>query len=761
MLVRTSWMRPLVVVTTAVYAVVLAWSLSYLPGRATIDKSPGWVGSPRAPQVVAAVDAKGPAAGKLQLGDRIVALDAETDFAGLFTPGMRLDDYAPGSRYVLTVERGGRQVPVALTVPARQDRSRLPFLGAYLLGSLGFVACALLMGWKRPEDGTAQLGWLACLLTAFFYIEFCFEVFPGWSTPVVAWAAGMVHPWHLFAVYCFIASFQALGQPSPKWSWFRWALVPLCVASWLEGFVFEGSPFMRTFGTAAPGWLLSGLGSMSAVRVVLIPLGIIAVMVRNYRACTSAADRRRIEILAGSIAGCLLIVALSTTFERMWADPGLWVLMLGNLAPVLIPLCFCYAVMAHQVLDIRLILRRRLQYLFARQVLRVLVLLPLLAIVVLALRHPNAPIRSMMNLTGLGLLVSIALCLEFRDKIQGALDRWFLREQIDRERLMRRLLVEIAAAESFAAVVALVSTRLKAIYAAEFVRIQERTERASADPGGDVAMALPFHGSNGKTVGWLALGPRLSDERYAPADQELLQLIASQVGLVREMLHVLAHATEVNDAVLEERARIARELHDTAEQGFAGISLYLAAAGRSMQASPEQAGEYLQAARELAKTSARETRESVRELRGAAAAGAGTPLEGRLRALAERFPARFAESSERTPEVVLDLPVGVCTLVSDEVGWHLARVAEEAVTNACKHAAATRIQVRLRSDGQRLELTVRDNGSGFDPAHATDDGFGLRGMRERMHHVQGTVAIASSPGSGTEVYALVPVALAS
>jgi len=753
MLVKPSHMRRLVVIGAAIYLIVLVWAITYLPERLSIDKSPGWSGSSTVPEEVVSVDPQGEAAGKLQVGDKILALDNDHQFSVAFGPTSKLREYAPGAPYTLTILRHGQLARVTLVVPARASRPPVSFLVAYFAGSAGFLACGIILGWKRPDDRTAQLGWLACTLTAFFYIHFLFWLFTSWSEPPVFWFIGLVDPGHLFVTYCFIASFGASGPESRGWRRLRAALGILCIAPYIHRFPRKNSPFEAFFDAVTPHWILSCLAVLGSAAIISLAAAMVAVLIRNYRAATSAIDRRRLEIVAGAIVGTLVILSVSTTIQAIYG--GTLPLTLGNLAPLPIPICFCYAVVAHQVLDIRLVVRRGLQYLLARQVLRILGLLPLIAIVVMALRHPDAPMRSAFNLTGLGLIFLVALGLEFRDKIQLSVDRWFLRERFDREKLIRALLAEIASAESFPHVAALVDTRLRSIYSAEFVDIRDTEESIDLSPAGGISLA--FTGPGGDTAGWLVLGPRRSDEPYAPADVELIDLVASQVGLMRHMFLVSARAADVTYAVQEERTRIAQELHDTVEQGFAGISLYLAAAGRSMQDSPGQASAYLEAARKLAKTSAKETRDSVRGIRSSDLATGGNLLEARLRRIAERF---MGESTD-APRVALDLPPGICELASDDAGWHLARVAEEAVTNACKHASANEIQIGVHTDGRLLKLTIKDDGAGFEPRHTSKSGFGLQGMRERMGHVLGAVEIISSPGHGTEVRALVPIATVS
>ena len=91
---------------------------------------------------------------------------------------------------------------------------------------------------------------------------------------------------------------------------------------------------------------------------------------------------------------------------------------------------------------------------------------------------------------------------------------------------------------------------------------------------------------------------------------------------------------------------------------------------------------------------------------------------------------------------------------------NLLRIGQEAITNAVRHARAERIEISLEFDSNLVRLTVRDNGSGFDPqdrASAADGHFGLVGMRERAQQIGGRLTVSSTPGAGTEVSAEVPV----
>jgi len=736
-------MRKLVILGAAIYVAALAFAVPAIWQRGAERRVIGWnCSKPGESARVTFVEPSGPAAGLLQVGDRILAVDGETRFAGLYLPTIAISNDAPGTRYHMRVERQGQIRDVDLRILTQPEPGVWPFVWAFLFGSATFLAIAVLMGWNRPGLVTAQWGWLACELTALVYIGLAWSA-PGnldWPLSIESALLAAIGEWHILAVYCFLAAFPFPRPETSPWRIIRLVITALCAAGGIFSAGYAAASILSSYGylrvwTAIPLWWFRVHSLQNSVFLSAFTAAAAAVIVRNYRHSPIRADRRRIEIVAGSVLICVLLDNIATVYANL--RPGAdFIRPLANLAPLPIPVCFYYAVVKHQVLDIRVVVRRGLQYLLAKQALRALTLLPLAAIVFRAAMNPHAPMGSMMNLGGIALIVMAGLCMEFRERILGAVDRWFFHESIDSARLLRRLLAEIARLGSYEEIVETVELRLMEILAPNWVKITDASSPAPR-PGLCVAILGPA----GKIEGRLLLGPKKSAEPYTVSESELLELIAAQIGLVRENLLL---AAERFDAVLSERTRIARELHDTVSQGFAGISIYLDAARIAMTASPAKVGEYLEAARTLAKASIQETRDSVRGLR---APGEDSSLEKRLRALADRPAAG--------PAVSVEMQVGAGSLASADAGWHLARVAEEAVTNAFKHSRATQIRVNLSAEGPNLVLRVRDDGEGFDPATVNSRGHGLLGMRERMGQLRGSVEIVSAPGQGTEVRAAV------
>jgi signal transduction histidine kinase len=230
----------------------------------------------------------------------------------------------------------------------------------------------------------------------------------------------------------------------------------------------------------------------------------------------------------------------------------------------------------------------------------------------------------------------------------------------------------------------------------------------------------------------------------------LIALIASGAGLWVWMIakeHRLAR--EQYRAILAERVRLARELHDTLEQGLAGIKLQLEAVAGSLEGSPETARRALEVAGEMLRYSMEEARRSVMDLRSQALEDRDLP--GALAELARQMTAG-------TPLAASVRVTGAPRALDASQEHHLLRIGLEAVTNAVKHAGATRVEIELAYDGQATRLVVSDDGGGFPSATGGVAGehFGLRGIRERVDKLGGSLRLDQRPEGGTRLAVTVP-----
>ncbi|WP_456831121.1 sensor histidine kinase [Deinococcus sp. UYEF24] len=219
----------------------------------------------------------------------------------------------------------------------------------------------------------------------------------------------------------------------------------------------------------------------------------------------------------------------------------------------------------------------------------------------------------------------------------------------------------------------------------------------------------------------------------------VLQLRAANLQLSAQA----AQAEEL--AVLRERERMARELHDTLGHALTTITVQLEAAELSLERRPDKVRTLLSQSRELSRAATSELRLSLSDLRSE-----------RNQSLQERFGA--LAQPDGVPAVELDL---TDVQLSPQQEQALVRIAGEAVQNARRHARARQIRVELCQTSQDTRLSVSDDGQGFDPQRPAAPGhYGLNGMRERLVLLGGHLEIHSAPGEGTRVVARLPRALA-
>ena len=237
----------------------------------------------------------------------------------------------------------------------------------------------------------------------------------------------------------------------------------------------------------------------------------------------------------------------------------------------------------------------------------------------------------------------------------------------------------------------------------------------------------------------------------AEANHRLEDTMAENTGLHAQLLSQAREA-----GVLEERQRLAREIHDTLAQGLTGIITQLEAAQQARHRPaadghlPDWERRVSNAAR-LARDSLSEARRSVRALRPVALEN-NTKLPEALAEVADRWSA-----DSGVPATVTT--TGTARGLHPEVEVTLLRAAQEALANVAKHAAASRVGLTLSYMDDVVTLDVRDDGAGFRPpvpGARTAGGFGLTAMRQRVTRLAGHLEIESEPGGGTAVSARVP-----
>jgi signal transduction histidine kinase len=240
------------------------------------------------------------------------------------------------------------------------------------------------------------------------------------------------------------------------------------------------------------------------------------------------------------------------------------------------------------------------------------------------------------------------------------------------------------------------------------------------------------------------------ERHFDPEEIEIARALATQASLAVQLTRLAKTARQ--SALLEERNRLAGEIHDSLAQFFAGISLQLFAAQEAI-AKVDESYNYVERAYDLAQDGLGEARRSVLSLRSDVIEESG--LTKALRMLADRsnISGRLRCSFRATTLLADDLP--------HQVQQHLLRIAQEAISNAIRHANPTFLNVLLQSNSTELILEIDDNGTGIDTAGlGCSEGFGLGNMRERAKQLGAELDIRTAPGRGTSVIVRLPSSVA-
>ena len=234
----------------------------------------------------------------------------------------------------------------------------------------------------------------------------------------------------------------------------------------------------------------------------------------------------------------------------------------------------------------------------------------------------------------------------------------------------------------------------------------------------------------------------------SPEDLQLLYTIGDLLSIAVERARLFARSAQLG--AVEERNRLAREIHDTLAQGLTATALQLESADALLDAgpAPEKAHEPLRRALFLTRSNLEEARRSVLDLRAA-------PLEGR--SLTEALAALVNGWEAQTDVSTRYMTVNGGRPLPPRVEVALYRICQETLANVARHAEATRVTVRLVASPERVQLIVEDDGRGFDAAEVSGDRHGLVGMNERARMLSGTLEVKSSPGAGTRVEVMVPL----
>lgn len=207
------------------------------------------------------------------------------------------------------------------------------------------------------------------------------------------------------------------------------------------------------------------------------------------------------------------------------------------------------------------------------------------------------------------------------------------------------------------------------------------------------------------------------------------------------------YALQIEDlAALQERNRIAREIHDSVGHALTALNIQLQTTAKLWPIDPDQAQTFLAQAQRLGITAMQEVRQSVSALR----------VEDQPEESIELAIATLVDDFRHSTAVAIDTQLQISADLSPQTTKTLYRLVQEALTNICKHAQATSVQLAIATETDSVHLTIRDNGQGFVPDR-TPSGYGLQGMQERISALGGRFDLSSAPGAGCQIYVQIPI----
>ena len=232
-------------------------------------------------------------------------------------------------------------------------------------------------------------------------------------------------------------------------------------------------------------------------------------------------------------------------------------------------------------------------------------------------------------------------------------------------------------------------------------------------------------------------------------DVSTAQSLANQLAVAIENARLFELARDM--AVLEERNRMAREIHDTMAQGFTGIVLQLEAAEQAFENTPSEIPDHLGRAKDLARSCLQEARRSVWNL---------LPRALEERPLSEALEKEVAQWASDGPEQANFTLSGVSRELDADIQAALLRICQESLANIRKHAGASQVSVQVTYLPSNVRLEIRDDGVGFDANAKSEDGmqrgFGLLGMEQRARLIRGELEVKTKQGHGTTISVEVP-----
>lgn len=622
------WLALISATAVAGLSLLCAWGIVWHSGRAV---ELGWEdGSYGDQSRVIQVDAKGPASGKLQPGDEIVAVNG-LGRAAHFGPPQTL--IATSRSYSVSFRRHGRLLQVEIDPWVNRAAARN--LYSYFLLALLNLALAIWIGAARPDSPAARVAFFLFLGTSMTFgaaaIERCF---PPISNAALGLALVMAsHAWRPLewaVAYDFSLRFPVqIRQPKPLRILrlcFYVAGGLLCLIGLLP--VIADALALKSRLALYPSWFrfpavdtwrpLLG-DALGALAMLAAPL----VLARNYRKLPDVVARTRLRWVALGVSLAILPIALGVLVRFLLLLSGKadadertkpFLDTFASFATVLMPITLTYAIVKHRVLGIRFVIRRGVQYLLARNGLRLVLYLPLIGIAVDLALHPDEPLRDFLLRKSWWFYIFVIgtalLSLRYRTALRVWVDKRFFRAAYEEEVTLSQFIERLQACETSDEVANSLADQVQETLEPSTVcvlfrnasmdrftvghphdsplalsfrgffneRVQNmlqsqrstRTfselaasldEQSSSTLSGDLRnmLATPISSANGELLGVLLLGEKKSEEAYSSRDRRLLQALSTQIALVLEVLGLKERVREEGRVRVEVLGRLNQE----------------------------------------------------------------------------------------------------------------------------------------------------------------------------------------------------------
>lgn len=604
--------HPFFWITLALGTIVLALNI-YVAIRilnySNIDPF-GWISfCPSSECFVGRVDPSGPAAGKLEVDDKIIAINGDNRISkgsiiGNWGPTPNLKLSSIKTTYSIRIERNSEEKEFTLSFNNKSNYLKTQNTISYLPINLVFIIVAMLIGMLKPEQKIAQITTIALISYIFSsLVTSTFGIYFYGTIPLIVYALiNSLYPLDLAIFYHFLSIFPFGDKQKNIWTFLRKILYSFC---FLLFFIFRSYDLLILWDInlaldifSKNTLFLSFIENISNHFYSCCLLLFTAVIVSNFIKATSE-DRKKITLVVLSfiisflpkVIFILLFVIESfvgqnenqsnTSFlETIY----IYTLPFIDYLQITIPIAIGYSVLKHRIFGIDVVIRRSIQYFFAKNTLRTISLLPIAAFLFSIYRDRHLPMGEAFsqNSIYLYLLIAASISLRYQSQLKDWLDKKFFRAAYNQEKILIDLIEEIKQKDSIAEISALVSKQVElALHPktiqifyrkeekqdlsldyslvkiqenlsisrhSEILQIFENQEKAQEYPFNQelseveknwlehhgITLIVPMKATDHHLIGLLLLGEKKSEEPYSSTDKNLLQTIASQVAFVYE-----------------------------------------------------------------------------------------------------------------------------------------------------------------------------------------------------------------------------------